>query len=112
MSAPIRGTLLRIFIGESDHHEGRPLYQWIVARAQADRLAGATVLRGLEGFGSGGRVHHAGLLRLSEDLPLVVEIVDEEGRIRAFLDGLASEIDAGLFTLETVELFRFPRRDA
>jgi PII-like signaling protein len=96
--------LLRIFIGESDKHEGRPLYQVIVERARARELAGATVLRGYLGFGANSRIHSARILRLSEDLPMVIEIVDEPERIAAFLVELDGLIEEGLVTLEKVEV--------
>jgi PII-like signaling protein len=96
--------LLRIFIGESDKHEGRPLYQVIVERARERELAGATVLRGYLGFGANSRIHSARILRLSEDLPMVIEIVDEPERIAAFLVELDGLIEEGLVTLEKVEV--------
>ncbi len=76
MILPEQGHLIRIFIGENDQHEGMPLYEWIVREAREQGLAGATVLRGLEGFGAHSRLHTAKVLRLSSDLPIVVEIVD------------------------------------
>ena len=75
----------RLFVGESDRHEGRPLYEWILLRAREEGLAGATVLRGIAGFGAHSRLHTAKILRLSEDLPIVVEIVDTREKIEAFL---------------------------
>lgn len=98
------GTLLRIFLGESDKHEGRPLYEWIVRQAQDQGIAGATVLRGLEGFGATHRLHTAKVLRLSTDLPIVVEIVDSEERIQAFLSTVDDAIEKGLATLEKVQI--------
>ena len=91
--------LLRIFIGESDKFEGRPLYQAIVERARLRELAGATVLRGYLGFGANSRIHSARILRLSEDLPMVIEIVDEPERISAFVAELDGMIGEGLVTL-------------
>ena len=102
------GRLLRIFIGESDRREGMPLYEWIVRRAREQGLAGATVLRGIEGFGAHSRIHTAKLLRLSEDLPIVVEIVDTPERIEGFLPLLDDAIPEGLATLERVQI-RFYR---
>lgn len=102
------GQLLRIFIGESDRHEGMPLHQWIVQQARAHGLAGATVLRGLEGFGAHSRVHTARILRLSTDLPLVVEIVDRRDRIEAFLQVVDAAVHEGLATVENVQV-RFYR---
>jgi PII-like signaling protein len=108
MVLPEQGHLLRIFIGESDRHEGLPLYEWIVRRARAAGLAGATVLRGMEGFGAHSRIHTAKLLRLSTDLPVVVEIVDTREKIEAFLPLIDEGIAEGLATLEKVEI-RFYR---
>ena len=108
MILPKDGKLLRIFIGESDKHEGLPLYEWIVRKAREHGLAGATILRGLEGFGAHSRLHTAKILRLSTDLPIVVEIVDTEDKIEAFLPIIDEAIDEGLATLEKVEV-RFYR---
>ena len=105
---PEQGALLRIFIGESDRHEGMPLYEWIVRQARTHGLAGATVLRGLEGFGAHSRIHTAKILRLSTDLPLVIEIVDTREKIEAFLPAIDGAIREGLATLEKVEI-RFYR---
>ena len=101
---PEQGALLRIFIGESDRHEGMPLYEWIVRQARTRGLAGATVLRGLEGFGAHSRIHTAKILRLSTDLPLIIEIVDTQEKIEAFLPTIDSAIREGLATLEKVEI--------
>ncbi len=98
------GKLLRIFIGENDKHEGRPLHEWIVNKAREGGLAGATVLRGLEGFGAHSRVHTAKVLRLSGDLPIVIEIVDSEEKIEAFLPVIDDAVDEGLATVERVEV--------
>jgi uncharacterized protein len=108
MVLPKEGSLLRIFIGESDKHEGMPLYEWIVRKAREQGLAGATVLRGLEGFGAHSRVHTAKILRLSTDLPIVVEIVDSPEKIEAFLPAVDGAIREGLATLERVQI-RFYR---
>jgi PII-like signaling protein len=105
---PTRGHLLRVFIGESDRHEGLPLFEWIVRRARERGLAGATVLRGLEGFGAHSRIHTAKILRLSSDLPIVVEIVDTREKIEAFLPLLDAAVGEGLATIEEVEI-RFYR---
>jgi len=99
-----QGRLLRIFIGESDRHEGLPLYEWIVRRARQEHLAGATVLRGLEGFGAHSRMHTAKILRLSQDLPIIVEIVDTRETIERFLGIIDGVIEEGLATLEDVEV--------
>ena len=111
MTLPKEGQLLRIFIGESDRHEGQPLYEWIVRRAREQGLAGATVLRGIEGFGAHSRLHTAKILRLSEDLPLVVEIVDTPEKIEAFLSVVDGAIEEGLATVERVQV-RFYRAGA
>jgi len=108
MVLPKEGSLLRIFIGESDKHEGMPLHEWIVRRAREHGLAGATVLRGIEGFGAHSRVHTAKILRLSMDLPIVVEIVDSLEKIEAFLPAVDGAIREGLATLERVQV-RFYR---
>ncbi|MFQ5629720.1 MAG: DUF190 domain-containing protein [bacterium] len=108
MMLPEEGQLLRIFIGESDKHEGKPLFEWIVQKARENGLAGATVLRGLEGFGAHSRIHTAKILRLSEDLPLVIEIVDTSEKIEAFLPQIDAAITEGLATLEKVHI-RFYR---
>jgi PII-like signaling protein len=108
MVLPKEGSLLRIFIGESDKHEGLPLYEWIVRKAREHGLAGATVLRGLEGFGAHSRVHTAKILRLSTDLPIVVEIVDRAEQIEAFLPLVDAAISEGLATVERVQI-RFYR---
>lgn len=108
------GHLLRIFIGESDKHEGKPLYEWLVLKAREHGLAGATVLRGIEGFGAHSRMHTAKILRLSEDLPIVVEIVDAREKIEAFMPVVDHAIAEGLATLEKVEVrfYRSGSRDA
>jgi len=108
MTLPEEGYLLRVFIGESDRHEGKPLYEWLVLRAREQGLAGATVLRGIEGFGAHSRVHTAKILRLSADLPIVLEFVDTREKIEAFLPTIDAHIGEGLATLERV-LVRFYR---
>lgn len=104
MMLPRQGHLLRIFIGESDRIDGKPLYEWIVRQAREHGLAGATVLRGLEGFGAHSRLHTAKVLRLSSDLPIVVEIVDTIDRIESFLPLIDGAIREGLATLERVDV--------
>lgn len=104
MILPEQGHLLRIFIGESDKHDGMPLYEWIVRKARESGLAGATVLRGLQGFGANSRVHTAKILRLSTDLPIVVEIVDTMEKIEAFLPAIDNAMKEGLITLEKVHI--------
>jgi hypothetical protein len=105
------GKLLRIFIGESDRCHGRPLYEALVEKARALGLAGATVWRGIEGYGARSRIHTAKILRLSEDLPIIVEIVDSEDKIRAALPDLDAMIEAsgsgGLVTLEKAEIIKY-----
>ena len=108
MTLPDEGKLLRIFIGENDKHEGLPLFEWIVRTAREQGLAGATVLRGLEGFGAHSRLHTAKILRLSTDLPVIVEIVDTEEKIETFLPLIDAAIGEGLVTVEKVEV-RFYR---
>jgi uncharacterized protein len=104
MMLPEEGHLLRIFVGESDKHKGVPLYEWIVREARERGLAGATVLRGVEGFGAHSRLHTAKILRLSEDLPIVIEIVDTREKIEAFLPIVDAVIPEGLATLEKVQI--------
>jgi PII-like signaling protein len=104
MKSKTTGTLLRIFIGESDRWQNRPLYEAIVLAARERHLAGATVLHGRMGFGAHSRLHTSKILRLSEDLPIIVEIVDEAERIQAFLPQLDEMVAEGLVTLENVEI--------
>ncbi len=99
--------LLRVFIGESDRLRGRPLYEVIVELARSDGLAGATVLRGTLGFGANSRIHTAKVLRLSEDLPMVVEIVDDHEKIARFVEKLDGIIGDGLITLEKVRVLAY-----
>jgi PII-like signaling protein len=111
MVLPEEGYLLRIFIGESDKHASRPLYEWIVQQARAAGLAGATVLRGMMGYGLASRIHTAKIERLSEDLPIVIEIVDTREKLEAFLPTIDAAIPEGLATLEKaqVRFYRSPR---
>jgi len=104
MVIPKEGHLLRIFIGESDRHEGKPLYEWIVLEARRLGMAGATVLRGLEGYGAHSRLHTAKVLRLSSDLPIVVEIVDTRDKIESLVPVIDAVIGEGLVTIEPVEI--------
>lgn len=99
--------LLRIFIGESDQWHGRPLYEAIVLKARELHLAGATVLRGPMGFGAHSRLHTVKVLRLSEDLPMIIEIVDTQEKIDAFLPQIESMVEEGLVTLETVHVIKY-----
>jgi PII-like signaling protein len=106
------GHLLRIFVGEGNRWHGKPLYEAIVQRAREAGLAGATVLRGLMGYGAKSRIHTAKVLRLSEDLPIVVEIVDRSDRIQAFLPLLDEMVEDGMVTLEKVQVITYrPGRD-
>ena len=108
MILPEEGQLLRIFIGESDKYEKKPLYEWIVRKARETGLAGATVFRGLEGYGASSRLHTAKLLRLSADLPIVIEIVDTNDKIEKFIPLIDEAIKNGLATLEkaTIRFYR------
>jgi PII-like signaling protein len=107
MQVPEDAVLLRIFLGENDRHGGKPLYEAIVLKARERHLAGATVLRGPMGFGHSSRLHTAKILRLSEDLPLVIEIVDAEDAINRFLPELDAMLGSGLVTLEKVKVLRY-----
>ena len=107
MQIPHDAVLLRIFIGESDRWEHKPLYEAIVLKAREMHLAGATVLRGPMGFGKSSRLHTAKILRLSLDLPLVIEIVDSEEKINSFLPELDKMIQGGLVTLEKVKVIEY-----
>jgi PII-like signaling protein len=101
------GLLVRIYIGESDHWHGRPLYEAIVHLLRERGLAGATVIRGIEGFGARAHLHTTRILRLSEDLPVLIEAVDEEERVRAVLPELDAMVADGLITLERVEVIAY-----
>jgi PII-like signaling protein len=107
MNVPAEATLLRIFIGESDRWQHQPLYEAIVLKARELHLAGATVLRGSMGFGKSSRLHTAKILRLSMDLPLVIEIVDAEDKIQSFLPVLDQMMQGGLVTLEKVKVIHY-----
>ena len=107
MNIPEDGSLLRIFIGESDRHGHHPLYEAIVLKAREKGLAGATVLRGVMGFGKHSILHTAKILRLSEDLPMVIEIVDSAEKIEEFLPVLNEMINDGLVTLEPVRVLHY-----
>lgn len=107
MKLPEEAELLRIFVGESDKHHGRPVYELIVEEARRHGIAGATVLRATLGFGAHSRIHSAKVLRLSEDLPMVVEIVDVPDKIDAFLPNLDKIMDEGLVTLEKVRVITY-----
>jgi PII-like signaling protein len=105
---PENGHLLRIFIGERDKHDGKPLYEWLVRKAKEQGLAGATVIRAMEGFGAHSNIHTAKILDLSTDLPIIIEIVDELQKIEDFLNVVDSVIEEGLATVEKVHI-RFYR---
>ena len=107
MKSEGQGKLVRIFIGESDKHGGRPLYQAIVEMLRKEGMAGATVLRGIEGFGANSHLHTHRILRLSEDLPIVIEAVDEAERIDAILPKLDEIVGDGLVTVERVEVVAY-----
>lgn len=113
MVLPENGHLLRIFIGESDKYDGMPLYEWIVKKARETHLAGATVLRGIEGFGAHSRIHTSKILRLSEDLPIVIEIVDTLEKIEGFIPVIDDAIKEGLATIEKVAIrfYRFGEKE-
>ncbi|WDN87343.1 uncharacterized protein BuS5_00311 [Desulfosarcina sp. BuS5] len=113
MKIPSEGQLLRIFIGESNKYKGKPLYEWLVIKAKEQGLAGATVLRGIMGFGANSRVHTSKILRLSLDLPIIVEIVDTHEKIRDFLSYIENAIQEGLITLEKadVQFYRSSNND-
>ncbi|MDN5335982.1 MAG: uncharacterized protein PWR02_1008 [Synergistales bacterium] len=104
MELPEKAKLLRIFIGESDRYNGKPLYEAIVNLARGRSMAGATVLRGILGFGAHSRIHSAKILRLSEDLPIIVEIVDKPERIETILPEIDEMIGEGLATLEDIQV--------
>ena len=107
MQIPKQAVLLRIFIGEDDRSGKSPLYEAIVLKAREQHLAGATVLRGSMGFGASSRLHTAKILRLSEDLPLVIEIVDSQEKIDNFLPLLEGMMTSGLITLEKVQVIQY-----
>ncbi len=100
-------ALLRIYIGESDRCDGKPLYEAIVLKARAMKMAGATVLRGPMGYGQSSCLHRANFLEISEDLPLIIEIVDQEEKVQAFLPCLDGMIGSGLVTIEKVRILHY-----
>jgi PII-like signaling protein len=105
------GQLLRIFIGESDSWHGKPLYEAIILKAREMGIAGATVLRGVMGFGAASRIHTAKILRLSEDLPIVIEIVDSADNIDSLLPLIDGMVEEGMITLETVRVIKYRHRE-
>ena len=104
MILPETGYLLRIFVGESDRHAGQLLHEWVVMKAREEGLAGATVMRGLMGFGAHSRLHTFKIERLSQDLPIIIEIVDTREKLEAFLSLIDNEIEEGMATLEQVQI--------
>ncbi len=111
MQIPEAAVLLRIYVGESERYGHIPLYEAIVLKAREVHLAGATVLRGPMGFGQSSRLHTAKILRLSEDLPYVIEIVDDETKIMPFLEQLNGMIGSGLVTIEKVRVLRYGKEE-
>jgi PII-like signaling protein len=111
MQIPEDAVLLRIFIGESDRHRHQPLYETIVLKAREMQMAGATVLRGPMGFGKSSHLHTAKILRLSMDLPMVIEIVDSEEKVNSFLPVLDKIMGGGLVTLEKAKVIRYQDRE-
>jgi hypothetical protein len=107
MKIPEDGCLLRIFIGESDHWHGKPAYEAIVLKARELGLAGATVFRGAMGFGGHSRLHTFKILRLSDDLPVLIEIVDAQAKIDAFLPEIDPIVGSGLITMEPVRVIKY-----
>lgn len=112
MKLPEEGTLLRIFIGESDRHKGGPLYEQIVLKARELKLAGATVVRGIMGFGADSHMHTAKVLRLSEDLPVVIEMVDTEENLNKIMPFLDETVKEGLITLEKVRIIKYRHNES
>src|SRR6059058_5369805 len=104
MMLPAEGYLLRIFIGESDRHDGKNLYEWIVLKAREEGLAGATMMRGMMGFGAHSRMHTFKIERLSQDLPIIIEIVDTREKLEKFLALIDNEIEEGMATLEKAQI--------
>jgi PII-like signaling protein len=107
MKLPAEGKLLRIFVGESDTYKGKSLYEAIVLKARELNLAGATVFRGIMGYGASSRIHSIKLLRLSEDLPVMIEIADSEDNINKILPFLDDTVKEGLITLEKVNIINY-----
>lgn len=112
MATMVDAVLLRLYLGESAHHDGRPCYESIVLAARAAGLAGATALRGPLGYGHSSRLHSASILRLSGDLPIVVEIVDERAKIEAFLPTAEAMMTAGMITMHPTTVVRYGPADA
>ncbi|MDJ0986633.1 MAG: DUF190 domain-containing protein [Desulfobacterales bacterium] len=104
MKLPKDGCLLRLFIGESDKYEGKLLYQWIVLKAKEYGLAGATVIRGMMGFGAKSRIKTSSILRLSQDLPIIIEMVDTKDKLESFLSTIDHAISEGFATYEKANI--------
>ena len=104
MQLPEKGCLLRIFIGEKNRYKGMPLYSWIVHKAREAGLAGATVIRGMMGYGANSRIKTSSILSISEDLPIIIELVDTQDQLEQFLDLIEPVIDEGLATMENVNI--------
>lgn len=107
MKLPEEGMLLRVFVGEADQYKDKTLYEQIVLRARELNLAGATVTRGIMGFGAASRVHSAKLLRLSEDLPVIIELVDTEDNLKKLMSFLDEAVTEGLVTMERVKIVKY-----
>jgi uncharacterized protein len=107
MNMPEEGYLLRVFIGESDKKDGMPLYEWIVRSAKQKGIAGATVLRGIEGYGASSHIHTVKILQLSTDLPIIIELIDTLEKIDAFMPILEETLLGGLVTLEKAKIRLF-----
>ncbi len=110
MALPENGMLLRIFIGQGDRLEGKPLYEQIVLKARELKLAGATVIRGVMGFGARSLVHTARFLRLSEDLPIIVELIDTEENLNKIFPFLNDNVDEGLITIEKATVIKYSHK--
>ncbi|HDQ13361.1 MAG TPA: DUF190 domain-containing protein [Sediminispirochaeta sp.] len=110
MRLPEHAVLLRIFIGENDHYHGKPLYEQIVMKARELNLAGATVTRGILGFGADSRIHTSKILSLSEDMPVIIEIVDTEENIDKIIPFIDKTVEEGLVTLEKIEVIKYRHR--
>ena len=105
------GCLLRILIGESDRYDGKPLYEWIVFKAREEKLAGATVFRGMMGYGANSRIHSSKILRLSQDLPVLIELVDARPKLEHFLESIKEVMQGGLATLEKADVHYYRSKD-
>jgi hypothetical protein len=107
MKEPQKGILLRIFVGENDRLNGKPLYEEIVRHARELHIAGATVVRGIMGYGAASKIHTAKVLRLSDDMPMIIEMVDEKEKIDLIIPFLDEHVEEGLITMERVEVIRY-----